>query len=234
MAQIEKTPKLISRRSFEKIFKSRSSLRDNLSQVTKSFFAVGGEKTPEVETKIIPVERVSNGRRSKHYKVRVEIRGVRLGERSSPPPLKGEVVKKRIATEDLAKHEELLSAFVPDHLAIDPRPRRLVKAYKRIPARLDRKIRYKTTIFNPDQRQVFQDTSYPWSAFGRCETNLGPFSGVMIGPRHLLTCNHGIDWTPPSGFAADWLTFTPSYFDGNAPFGSTYPTHIYWVKAVHR
>ena len=144
--------------------------------------------------------------------------------------MRGEALKERIPTERLREYDELLAAFVPDHLAIEPRPQQLLKAFKRIPTHLDKKTRYNTTIFTPDQRQVFQDTSYPWSAFGRCETNLGPFSGVMIGPRHLLTCNHGIDWTPPPGFAADWLTFTPSYFDGNAPFGSTYATNVYWIK----
>jgi V8-like Glu-specific endopeptidase len=50
----------------------------------------------------------------------------------------------------------------------------------------------------------------------------------MIGPRHMLTVSHVIDWTAPPGFAADWVRFTPSYFDGNAPFGEAYGEHIYW------
>ena len=32
----------------------------------------------------------------------------------------------------------------------------------------------------------------------------------MIGPRHLLTVSHVIDWSGPAGFAADWVRFTPS------------------------
>jgi V8-like Glu-specific endopeptidase len=50
----------------------------------------------------------------------------------------------------------------------------------------------------------------------------------MIGPRHLLTVSHVIDWTAPAGYAADWVRFTPSYFDGGAPFGEAYGSHIYW------
>ncbi len=225
------SPRPLSRRTISRSLKARPALRDNLGRVTESAFVVGGEEAPEVKTEVVPVERVIDGRKSLHYEIRIEVDGVRLGEHASPPPMRGEAIEERIPQEQLRDYDELLSAFVPDHLAVDPRPQRLLKAVKRIPERLDKRTRYNTTVFTPDERQVFQDTSYPWSAFGRCETNFGPFSGAMIGPRHLLTCNHGIDWTPPEGFAADWLTFTPAYFDGNAPpFGSAYATHVYWVK----
>jgi len=40
--------------------------------------------------------------------------------------------------------------------------------------------------------------------------------------------SHVIDWTAPPGFAADWVRFTPSSFDGGAPFGEAYGAHIYW------
>ena len=191
---------------------------------------MGGGAPPEVRTELVPVDRVVDGNGIRHYEVRVHVQGVRLGERSSPPPLRGEPVKDRNPRDELDRHEELLTGYVPEHLPVVPQPRNLVKAFRRIPERVDSETRYNTTVFSPDDRAVFQDTSYPWSAFGRCETNFGPFSGALIGPRHLLTCNHGVDWTPPPGFAADWLTFTPAYFDGDAPFGSTYATHVYWIQ----
>jgi len=224
------TSRPLSRGDISRSLEARPALRDDLARVTESFFVVGGEGAPEVETTVIPVESAGGGRESLQYEIRLQVRGVRLGEHASPPPFGGEAIEERIPEEQLPDYEQLLTPFVPDHLAVEPRPQRLLKVLKRIPERLDDRTRYNTTIFDSDDRQVFQDTSYPWSAFGRCETNFGPFSGVMIGPRHLLTCNHGIDWTPPEGFAADWLTFTPAYFDGNAPpFGSTYATHVYWV-----
>lgn len=224
------SPKPLSRRDHDQSLKARDALRDNLSQVARSWFVAGAERLPEVKTKVVPVERVIEGRKSFHYQVRIEVDGVRLGVRASPPPLQGTAIATHVPREKLRDYEKVLSGFIPDHLALDPHPRRLVKAIKRIPDHLDKKKRYNTTVFSPDERRVFQDTSYPWSAFGRCETNFGPFSGVLIGPRHLLTCNHGIDWTPPPGFAADWLTFTPAYFDGDTPFGGTFATHVYWVK----
>jgi len=222
--------KPLSRRTINRAVKTRSATTDNLAQITKSIFIAGAEEAPRVSTQIIPIERMVDGKKSLHYEVRLEVDGVRLGEHASPPPMRGEAIKKRFRQEELLQYDKLLAPFAPDHLSVDLRPRQLLKPFKRIPERLDRKTRYNTTIFSPDERRVFQDTTYPWSAFGRCDTNLGAFSGAMIGPRHLLTCNHMIDWTPPPGFAADWLTFTPAYFDNGAPFGSTYATHIYWIK----
>src|SRR5262245_4987438 len=200
-------PKPLSKNTFGRTVKPRPAMRDNLAHISKSFFIAGAEREPRVEVKVIRVERKTDGATLRHYEVRLDVSGVRLGERSSPPGMRAKLVKERIPAQRLREYDHVLAGFVPDHLAIEPRPQRLLKAFRRIPLRMDKRKRYNTTIFDPDQRQVFQDTSYPWSAFGRCETNLGPFSGVMIGPRHLLTCNHGIDWTPPPGYDADWLTF---------------------------
>ncbi len=210
-----------------RVMKAREA-PDKFARVTRSMFVSGGPDAPLVTTRVVPVERVVDGVRRHDYEIRVDIDGARLGARSAPPPMKARVVTDRIA--DVTAHERLLSAFVPEHLSVQPRPLLKAKPRFRMPARLRPGVKYETTVFDPDGRSEFRDTSYPWSAFGRCETNLGPFSGVMVGPRHLLTCNHGIDWTPPPGFDADWLTFTPGYFDGDAPFGSTYATLTYVVK----
>jgi V8-like Glu-specific endopeptidase len=224
-------PKPLSRRTVSRWSKARPALSDNTGEITRSFFVAGDDgKPPDVRTEIVPVDRLVDGQRIRHFELRVRVDGVRLGERAMPPPIAGRPVEERIDPAELDRYDELLRGFVPDHLAVEPRPRLLLEPFRRIPTRLERKTRYNTTVFTPDDRTVFQDTSYPWSGFGRCETNFGPFSGAMIGPRHLLTCNHGIDWTPPPGYAADWLTFTPAYFDGDAPFGTTYATHVYWIQ----
>jgi hypothetical protein len=41
----------------------------------------------------------------------------------------------------------------------------------------------------------------------------------------MLTCSHTIQWTA-SG--TGWVKFTPSYFDGSAPFGVAWGTQVYW------
>jgi V8-like Glu-specific endopeptidase len=223
--------KPVTFKSFRKALKSRATLEKKLATISKSLFVAAYDKSPKVKYQVVPTERKIKGQKFLAYEIKIDIDGVILGERSFADGVKSVQVKKHISTKELAKYSKFTVGFAPSHLPIDPAPQKLAKPIKRIPICMDESLKYNTTIFGTDNRRVFQDTSYPWSAFGRCETNLGPFSGVMIGPRHILTCNHGIDWTPSSpGYAADWLRFTPSYYNGSEPFGSSYATHIYWIK----
>ena len=88
-------------------------------------------------------------------------------------------------------------------LAVRPRARR-------VPKRLQMKygkLRYDpTTIFSPDGRRAYYDTTYPWRCLVRIVTPRGwAGSGVLIGPRHVLTASHCVDWTP------GWLTVHVMY-----------------------
>jgi V8-like Glu-specific endopeptidase len=230
MAKKQEGTTPVTFKTFDKAIKARTARERKIGTITKSLYVAGGGKRPRVRTKVVQVKRRVAGETRISYEIRLEIDEVEIGERAFPGGLESVQLEKRIPTRDLGKYAELLDGFAPDHLSVDPVPQKLVRPVRRIPHLMDDQLRYNTTIFGIDNRTVFQDTSYPWSAFGRCETNLGPFSGVMIGPRHLLTCNHGVDWTPPPGYAADWLRFTPAYYNGNEPFGSTYATHVYWIK----
>jgi V8-like Glu-specific endopeptidase len=71
------------------------------------------------------------------------------------------------------------------------------------------KLRYDpTTIFSPDGRRAYYDTNYPWRCVVRIVTPRGwSGSGVLIGPRHVLTASHCVDWTP------GWLTVHVMYSD---------------------
>ena len=208
-------------------FEERPARTRDLGSLSRSLFVAGSRDGLDVEARVVPVGEPHGRDRIQSYEIRLDVNGVHLGRRASRPGLEAVQVDESF---DEESHAELLQAYVPEHLAFELEPRQLVRPHIRIPAAMDPELRYNTTIFGGDDRSVYRDTSYPWGCFGRCETNLGPFSGVMIGPRHILTCNHGIDWTPPPGYAADWLTYTPAYYDGDSPFGSTYATHVYWVK----
>ncbi|NXY97204.1 hypothetical protein HYE82_23075 [Streptomyces sp. BR123] len=87
-----------------------------------------------------------------------------------------------------------------------------------------------TGVFLPDDRHEFSDTSFPWRTCGRVQTPAGWASGVMVGPRHMLTASHTVPWLANGD--ADWLTFTPAQFDTSTPFGTAHATRIYsWLRA---
>lgn len=86
------------------------------------------------------------------------------------------------------------------------------------------------TIFGADNRRVYYSTAYPWRCVGKVETPLGSGSGTMVGPRHLLTCAHVVDWHANGG--AGWIKFTPMFYNGSAPYGSGWGTRVYYKKKV--
>lgn len=204
-------------------FEDRAPREDKPIAIERRFH-VAAEREPQVRTRLVRVER---GAGTPQWEVVVEIDGVRAGGRALPPALAGKATRIGKRRVDEAKLAERLTGFVPDHLGFSVAPRDLLPARRTVRPPTGRR-RVATTIFGADDRRIFQDTHYPWSTVGLVQTNRGSGSGVMIGPRHLLTVSHVIDWAAPPGFAADWVRFTPSYFDGNAPFGEAYGVHIYW------
>jgi V8-like Glu-specific endopeptidase len=88
------------------------------------------------------------------------------------------------------------------------------------------------TIFGNDDRFLFEDLSFPWRTTGKVRTVGKWGSGTTIGPRHVLTASHVVDWNEDTGGGVSWLTFSPGYFDGNGPWGEVSATHvIYWTQA---
>jgi V8-like Glu-specific endopeptidase len=218
-----KIPKPILFKELDEKLKSRDAIRETPISVERRFH-VAAERAPEVKTR---VERVDRGDGKENWEVIVDINGVRAGGRALPQALKGKGIKmdkRKVDEEELSKY---LTGYMPDHLGFNFKPTELLKGDLTIRPVVGEK-RVATTIFGADNRRIFRDTNYPWSTVGLVETNRGSGSGVMIGPRHLLTVSHVIDWTAPDGYAADWVRFTPSSFDGNAPFGEAYGTNIYW------
>jgi V8-like Glu-specific endopeptidase len=69
-------------------------------------------------------------------------------------------------------------------------------------------------IYPPDGRYVFSDTTYPWCCCGRVTTPTSQASGVLVGPRHMLTASHVIDWTETNGLLG-WVTFQPDFNNGD-------------------
>ena len=86
-------------------------------------------------------------------------------------------------------------------------------------------------VFLPDDRSVIYDTSFPWRTCGRVATPGGWGSGVMIGPRHMMTASHVVPWLADGG--SDWITFTPMQYDTSTPFSSAYAIRVYQWQRVN-
>lgn len=50
-------------------------------------------------------------------------------------------------------------------------------------------------IWYPNDRKTYHDTNYPWGCVCKIINSSGGYgSGVIVGPRHVLTASHVIDW----------------------------------------
>jgi len=81
-------------------------------------------------------------------------------------------------------------------------------------------------VYSPDDRRVYYPNAYPWRCVGRIFTwnnwagGGGGWtwsgSGVLVGPRHVLTAGHVCPWNAPS-----WaMKFVPAYWDGAPLLGA--------------
>ena len=188
------------------------------------------DTTPEVDCSVAESEDDDGG----SFRIDLTVKGLKLGQHAYPP--KAQLRQFEPETEYHKRHLEFpdFEGFIPDHLPLRPLPRHLADEL-RVPRRIDSEVERDrprtelheaTTIFAPDDRYTFNDTAYPWSTCGRIDTPGGSASGAMVGPRHVLTCSHAIQWNPDG--TAGWVKFTPSYFDGSAPFGVAWGSWVYW------
>ena len=140
------------------------------------------------------------------------------------------VVPRLEAAQIEALRDAGTEAYIPEHVDVDfvarlePRSMRRPKFIDRNTFLAEGRVGAET-IFGPDDRRVFYSTAYPWRCNGKVQSPLGSGSGVMVGPRHLLTCSHIIDWRPDG--SAGWLKFTPMYYNGSAPYGAAFAVRIY-------
>ncbi len=186
-----------------------------------------------------PLAKTVGPKKGVHLKIAVQ--GAELGTHVFPPSVPG--IELRLPRETkkmraLAKQGlPALDGYLPNHLPLNPIPEKLdkdlrVRRYlamkKKTPAKRERTEA--TTLFPPEDRYTFSDTSFPWCTVGRVDTAGGQASGVLIGPRHLLTVSHAMVWNADN--SCGWVRFRPSYFDGSAPFGEAWAIRWYGYRKV--
>jgi V8-like Glu-specific endopeptidase len=85
-------------------------------------------------------------------------------------------------------------------------------------------------VFGPDDRQVYQDQSYPWRCVGKVFNNEGKVgSGALVWPNIMVTAGHMVPWSSSSW----WMRFVPDYFDGQSLLGAGVESNVSDVQGYN-
>ncbi len=185
-------------------------------------------QSPEVKARVTPLEQA--GRTGPRYRIDVELHGARGPFAHTLPPIE--------------THRATLEGLPPRLERVGQGFRPLFHELRAVPERFQaphsRDWQFLDLVPKASARYQFNDRSFPWCTFGRVSAQTyspDPASswhgtGVMIGPRHVLMSNRIVRWNREGGDAG-WVTFTPAYFHGQAPFGTAYAEKVvYWRQLV--
>jgi V8-like Glu-specific endopeptidase len=95
--------------------------------------------------------------------------------------------------DDLDRGDEPSGAHLPEGELVARLPRRMRRAPVPRMFRGGREVR-PLTMFPPDDRLLYNDWRYPWGLVCAIESGDAGGSGVLVGPRHVLTASHVLDW----------------------------------------
>lgn len=218
---------------------------EELKQKMKSEKAKGRLDVSSLDTNLLTgnlnippsasIERISLNVAGNTNEIDLRVKVPEFGKYHFPKDIEHKFIGKNDFVIDPDAFTEL-PPFRPDYLDLNLDPGALPKQFEvskryfdKLPETKEKDVHYATTIFGADNRRGYLDSSYPWGTVGKVNTPIGSGSGVMVGPRHLLTVSHAIQWTS-SG--AGWINFTPASFDGSAPFGTAWGTRVYYRVKV--
>lgn len=83
----------------------------------------------------------------------------------------------------------------PGWISSTPIPKKAQIPFRPSPINHRGRILDRGVIFAPDDRRTYFDRSYPWGCVCKVVTAMGWGSGTIVGPRHVLTASHVVDWT---------------------------------------
>lgn len=93
-----------------------------------------------------------------------------------------------------------------------------------------------TGIFPPEDRHYFYDRRTPWCAVGHIGWG---GTGVLVGPRHVLTASHVVAWSPKPpggrfnyGYVPGSQAFKPGFYDAPGATGPAAPFGAIPIDAV--
>jgi hypothetical protein len=88
-------------------------------------------------------------------------------------------------------------------------------------------------VFGNDDRQLYEDTSYPWGCVGKIYNSDGfQGSGALVGENLVVTAAHVVPWNSIAA-GSWWMRFVPAYFNGTSLFGSGVESYASDVRAIN-
>ncbi|HEX7139745.1 MAG TPA: trypsin-like serine protease [Vicinamibacterales bacterium] len=89
-----------------------------------------------------------------------------------------------------------------------------------------------TFLDGNDDRQLYQDATYPWCCIGKLSTKNGWGTATLAGENFILTASHVVAglWTPGQPLTES-ITFVPAMFGGSSLLGPTWSATVIGIAA---
>ena len=143
-----------------------------------------------------------------------------IGKRT--PPAKTVKFIERPAVATRGASAAALAGYAPPWVGASFAPKRASAPPQPIVMRRGERLE-PFSIHPPDDRRIYNDTTYPWGCVCRItRPDGGGGSGVLIGPRHVLTASHVVEWT------SNTAELIEVHFAGNAARATAF-TEVAWA-----
>jgi len=149
-------------------------------------------------------EQVASSAGTTLWKLKVAIPGVPVRPGRVVPQVEKRAVSRSVIEE--ARGPLVIEPYRPDFVALNPIPKKARLGRRRALRRRDGSRVEPLYVFPPDGRYVYNDHNYPWRCVGQVNNNGRISTGVLVGPRHVLTASHALDWNAP------WAVFGAHHY----------------------
>ncbi len=187
-------------RKIKPIPASRVRPADLTSRVASTYLSFAPGTKLETSTRL---EHIRDVRGQSIWRLDVDTRGTAVPADLARPRVERRALNSKIIAGLRGPLE--IAPHVPSFMGLHPEPKRFRLSPRAVLRRRDGRKVNPLYVFPPDGRYSYHDHHYPWCCFGRieCGTHIG--SGVLIGPRHVLTASHILDWNAP------WAVFKANF-----------------------
>jgi hypothetical protein len=187
--------------------------------VETAFFTVAGQATPSITAGLT---RVASGRSGSTWRLDVDVGGAEPAPGYAPA---AQLRAVALPTRRRRRPSRTARPFRPPWADLEFHPKAVRPARRTTAMRHGDEELAPLSVFPPDLRQVYQLSTYPWRCVCRVSSGGALGSGVLIGPRHLLTASHVIDW------AGKVVKVAANRFDSST-WGTAFAEWIYFDEKI--